>query len=191
MNQLSQIDLTHHGGHHVAVLQVEVIIRTIEVGGHDGNVVGAVLQVVALAHLEAGNLGNGVLLVGVLQGRGEQTVLLHGLGRVLRVDAGGAQEEQLLDAMGIGLGDDVALDLHVHHDEVGTVEHVGHDAAHKGCCQHHGIGLFGIEERLDLVLVSEVELAMAAAHEVGVASLFQIVPDGGTHKAVVACNIDF
>ena len=46
---------------------MEVVVGAIEVGGHHGNVVGAVLQVVALAHLEAGNLGNGVLLVGVFQ----------------------------------------------------------------------------------------------------------------------------
>ena len=55
----------------------------------------------------------------------------------------------------------------------------------------YSIGLFGIEEGTDLVLVREVQLLMTAAHEVGVASLFEIVPDGRTHKAVVACHVDF
>ena len=161
----------------MAILQVEVVVGAIEVGGHHGNIVGAVLQVVALAHLEARNLGNSVLLVGVLQGRGKQAVLLHGLGCVLGVDAGGAQEEQLFYSVSVGLGDDVALDLHVHHDEVSTVEHVGHDAAHEGCGQDNCIGTLFIEERLDLVLVSQIQFFMTAAHEVGVTTLFQIVPD--------------
>ena len=153
VNELGQIDLAHHGGHHVGVLQVEVVVGAVEIGGHHGNVIGAVLQVVALAHLQAGNLGNGVLLVGVLQRAGEEAVLLHGLGSVLGVDARAAQEEQLLHAMGVGLGDDVALDLHVHHDEVGTVEHIGHDATNKGSSQYNSIGLFFVEEGLHSILI--------------------------------------
>ena len=175
----------------MAILQMEVVVGTIQVGGHNGNVVGAVLQVVALAHLQAGNLGNGILLVRVLQRAGEEAVLLHRLGSVLGIDACGTQEEEFLDTMGVGLGDDVALDLHVHHDEVGTVEHVGHDAAHKGCRQHHCIGLFLIEEGLDSVLVGQVQLLMASANEIRVAPLLEVVPYGRTYKAIVACYVDF
>ena len=189
VNELSQIHLTHHGRHHVRVLQVEIVVGAVEVGGHHGNVVGAVLQVIALAHLQAGNLGNGVLLIGVLQRAGEEAVLLHGLGRVLGVDARAAQEEQLLYTMGIGLGDDVALDLHVHHDEVGTVEHVGHDAAHKGSCQNYSIRLFFIKEGLDGILVGQVQLLVATANQIGVAPLFEVIPNSRTHKAIVACNV--
>ena len=190
MDELGKVDLAHHGGHDVGVFQVEVVVGAIEIGGHHGNVVGAVLQVVALAHLEAGNLGDGVLLVGVLQRAGQEAVLLHGLGRVLGIDTGAAQKEQLLDAMGIGLGDDVALDLHVHHDEVGTVEHVGHDAAHKGCGQHHCIGLLLVEEGLDSILVGQVQLFVTSANEIRVAPLLEVVPYGRTYKAVVACHIN-
>ena len=68
MNELGQIDLAHHSWHHMAVLQVEVVVGTIKIRRHHSNIVGAILQVVALAHLQAGNLGNGILLVGVLQG---------------------------------------------------------------------------------------------------------------------------
>ena len=168
---------------------MEVVVGAVEVGGHHGNVVGAVLQVVALAHLQAGNLRDGILLVGVLQRAGEETVLLHGLWCILGIDAGAAQEEQLFDAMGISLTDNIALDLHVHHDEVGTVEHVGHDATHKGSSQHHCIGPFLIEEGLHCVLVGQVQFLMASANEVGVASLQKVIPNGRTHKAVVACNV--
>ena len=42
---------------------MEVVVGAVEVGGHDGDVVGAVLQVVRLAHLQSGNLSDSVLLV--------------------------------------------------------------------------------------------------------------------------------
>ena len=175
----------------MAVLQVEVVVGAIEVGGHHGNIVGAVLQVIALAHLQAGYLGNGVLLVGVLQRAGEQAVLLHGLRCILGIDAGGAQKQEFLNSVRVGLTDHVALDLHVHHNEVRTVEHIGHNATHKGSGQHHCIGLLLVKERLDRVLVRQVQLLMAAAHQVIISSLLEVIPYGRTHKAIVACHVYF
>ena len=90
----------------------------------------------------------------------------------------------------VSLLNDVALHLHVLHDEVGAVERVGHDAAHEGCGQHYGIGLLLVEELLHSELVGEVELLMCAAHEVVVAALFQVVPNGRSHESVVSGNIN-
>ena len=42
-HQLGQVGLAHHGRHHVAVLQMEVVVRAIQVGGHHGNIVSAIL----------------------------------------------------------------------------------------------------------------------------------------------------
>ena len=41
----ARIHLAHHGRHHVAVLQMEIVVGAIEVGGHHGNVVGAVRRI--------------------------------------------------------------------------------------------------------------------------------------------------
>ncbi len=175
----------------MAVLQVEVVVGAIQVGGHNSDVIGAVLQVVALAHLEAGDLGDGVFLVGVLQFAGQQAVLLHGLGRILGIDAGAAQEEQFLHPVGVGLADDVALNLHVHHHEVGAVQAVGHDAADEGRRQHHRIGALLVEEFLDRILVGQVKIAVGAAHQVVVSSGLQVVPDGRSYQASVARYVYF
>ena len=191
VNELGQVDLTHHGRHDVTILQMEVIVGAIEVRGHHGNIVRPILQVVALAHLQACYLRNSVLLVGILQRRGQQAVLLHGLWSVLGIDTSTTQEKQFLYPMGIGLTDDVALDLHVHHDEVSAIERVGHDAAHKGSSQDHCIWLFFIEELPDSHLVCQVQFLMTSAHEVGIASLKQVIPYSRAHKSIVACYVYF
>ena len=121
MYQLRQIDLTHHGRHHMRVLQMEVVIRTIEICGHHSDIVRTILEVITLTHLQTGNLRYGVLLVGVFQRACQQGILLHRLWGILGVDTGTAEEKELLHPMGIGLTDDIALDLHVHHNEIGTV----------------------------------------------------------------------
>lgn len=153
VDELREVHFAHHGGHHVAVFQVEVVVRAVKVRGHHGEIVGAVLQVVTFAHLEARNLCDSVFLVGVLEFAREEGVFLHGLRGVLRVDAGRTQEQELLHVVGIGLAEHVALDFHVHHHEVCTVERVCHDAADKCRRKHHCVGAFFVKELLDGILV--------------------------------------
>lgn len=118
---LGQVNLAHHGGQHVAVLQVEVVIGAVQVRRHHGDVVGAVLEVEALAHFQACDFGDGVGLVGVFQRGGEQGALLHGLGCLSRIDAGAPQEEELGYAVPETFPDDVLLDLEVAEDKVRPV----------------------------------------------------------------------
>ena len=96
---LGLVELADQGRDDVAVLRVVVVARAIQVGGHHRQVAGAVLPVVAPAHLDAGDLGQGVGPVGGLQRAGEQVFLPHRLGAQLGIDAGGAQEQQALDAV--------------------------------------------------------------------------------------------
>ena len=70
-------------GDDVRIFGVVVVARAVQVGGHDATVVhsmaGTVLAVVAFAEFDASDFGNGVGLVGGLQGAGEQGVFTHGL----------------------------------------------------------------------------------------------------------------
>ena len=154
VDELCQVHFAHHGRHHVAVFEVEVIVGAVKVRGHNGDVVGAVLQVVALTHLEASNLRDGVFLVGVFEFAREESVLFHGLRGVLGVNAGRTQEQELLHVVGVSLAEHVALYFHVHHHEVCSVQGVCHDSAHKCRREHHCIGAFFVKELLDGILIS-------------------------------------
>jgi hypothetical protein len=65
-------------------------LRSIEVRGHEGEIVRAVLSVEAAAELDAGDLGKGVGSIRLLEGAGEEVLLFQGLGSQARVDAGAA-----------------------------------------------------------------------------------------------------
>ena len=93
VNKFRQVYLAHHGRHNVTVFQMEVVVWSVEVGRHHGDIVCAVLQIVRLAHLQSGYLGYGIFLVGIFQWRCEQTVLLHRLRSILGVYTRRAQEE--------------------------------------------------------------------------------------------------
>ena len=67
MQTFGQMNLTDHGRQHVAVLQMEIVVRTIQIGRHDSDIVGSVLKIEAFAHLQTGNLGYGIRLVGIFQ----------------------------------------------------------------------------------------------------------------------------
>ena len=82
----------------VGVSEVEVVTGAVEVGGHDADGVEAVLAAIGLGHLDSGDLGDGVGLVGGLERAGEEVILAHGLRGVPGVDAGGTEEEELAGA---------------------------------------------------------------------------------------------
>ena len=85
---LGLVEFANQRGQDVAAGEVEVVAGAVEVGGHDAEVAGAVLGVVGFAELDASDLGDGVGLVGVLQGAGEQRIFAHGLSGEPRVNAG-------------------------------------------------------------------------------------------------------
>src|SRR5690606_34751812 len=64
---------------YVRVLQVVVIVRTVQVGRHQTDEIATILRVVGLTHLDARNLGDRIGLVRWLKRSGEQHFLLHRL----------------------------------------------------------------------------------------------------------------
>jgi len=190
VDELRQINLAHHGGHHVAVFQVEVVVRTVKVRRHHSEVVGAVLQVIAFAHLEARDLCDGVFLVSVLEFAREEGVLLHWLRGVFRINAGRAEEQEFLYVVGVGFAEHIALDFHVHHHEVCTVERVCHNAANESRSKDYGIGAFFVKELFDGILVREVEFLMGTSDKVIVPAGLEVVPNSRTDQPMVASYID-
>lgn len=190
MDELCQVNLAHHGGHHVAVFKVEVVVRAVKVRGHHGEVVGAVLQVIAFTHLEARDLCDGVFLIGVFEFAREEGVLLHGLRCVLRVNAGRAEEQELFHVVGVGFAEHVALDLHVHHHEVRAVKRIGHNSADKGRREHHCIGPFLVKELLYGVLVRKVEFFVRTPDKVVIPTRLKVIPNSRANQAMVASNIN-
>ena len=166
VDKLRQVNLAHHSGHHMAIFQVEVVIRTIKVRRHYSEVVGAILQVVAFAHLEARDLCDGVFLVGVLEFAREESILFHRLRGIFRVNASRTEEQELLHVVGVGFAEHVALNFHVHHHEVCTVERVCHNAADESRREHHSIGAFFVKEFLDGVLIGKVKFLVRTTDKV-------------------------
>ena len=187
---LGQVYLAYHGGQHVAVFQVEIVIGAVQICRHDGDVVGTVLQVEAFAHFQPCYFGNGIGFVGVFQRGGEQGVFLHGLGGFARVDAGAPQEEELGYAMPEAFPDDVLLNLEIAEDEVRPVAGVGDDAAHKRRCQKDVFRLFPVKKFPDGRRVFQIQFFVRPANQVGIAFVFQGFPDGGTDEAAVSGHKD-
>ena len=79
--------LADQGGQDVAGLQIVVVARAVQVGGHDRKVPRAVLAVVGPAHFDSRNLGHRVGTVGGLQGACQEIEFTDGLRAFPRIDA--------------------------------------------------------------------------------------------------------
>ena len=116
----------------VRVLGIEVVARTIEIGGHGRQVSGLELPVVGPAHLDAGDLGQRIRTVGGLERPGEQILFLDRLRAELGVDTTGAEEEQAIDTGAVAGINHVGLNDQVFANEVCRIKIVGENAADFG-----------------------------------------------------------
>ena len=154
--QLGFVGFANEGWQHVAVLQIVVVARAIQVGGHDTGVAGAVLRIEAFAQFDARYFGQRIGLVGWLQGARQQIFLFDRLRTITRVYATRAQEHQVLNACCIGALNEVGLHHQVLVNEVGAVGVVGMDAAHFGRCNEQVVRLFCFQKNFHLCLPCEV-----------------------------------
>ena len=98
----------------------------------------AVLAVVGLAHLDAGDLGDGVPLVGRLQRAGEQVLLAHRLRRKLAGRCSSSRgSSSFVTPLRQAASMTLRLDQQVVADEVRRVGVVGEDAADLGRREEH------------------------------------------------------
>ena len=173
------------------VLRVEIIVRTVEVGRHAGDSIPLMLDPVRLAHLDPRDLGDGVPLVGGLEWAGEESGFWYGLRSELGVDAGGAEEEEFLDAVSVSGVDHVGLDLEIDGDEVGWVGVVGVDPTDFGGGEDDVSRLLCGEEGFDVGLVSEVEVGMCSEDEIGETGFLEFSDNCGSDKSSVSSDEDF
>ncbi len=114
------------------VLWMIVVAKPIKIGGHQAMVIQAVafavLAVVALAQLDAGNLGDGVGLVGWLLNASEQGFVANRLRSLARVNAARAQEQELLDPIAKSRINGIGLHHQVFVYELSWISVVGVDA---------------------------------------------------------------
>ena len=175
----------------MAVRRMVVVVRAVEVGRHHADVVRTILTVEELTVLEAGNLCQRIGLIGLFQLGGQQAALLHGLGCHARIDAGGAEEFQLLAAVLPRSVNDVHLQNHVVVHEIRQRALVGHDAAHLRCSEEHILRLFLPKERFHSVLPGQIQFFMGSGDDIRIALTLQLTDDGRAHHAAMACYIDF
>ena len=175
---------------HMAVGGVIVVVWAIEVGGHDADIVGAVLTVQELAILQTGDLRQRIGLVGLFQLTGQQAVFLHGLRCHAGVDAGGTEKLQLLAAVLPSRVDGVHLQRHVVIHEVGQCFLIGHDAADLGSSKEHILRLFLCEELFHSILTGQVQFFVGAGDDIGIALTLQLTNDCRAHHAAMTCDIN-
>lgn len=175
---------------HVRGLQIVVVARTIQIGGHHGQITCPVLPVVRPAHLDAGDLGDRIGAVGGLERPGQKVFLLDRLRAIARVDAGRAEEQQTLHAGPVGLVDDVGLDRKILGDELRRVGVVGQDAAHLGCRQEHVFGLLGFEEAAHSRGIAELQFGVGPLEDAPMARRFQAPDECRPHQPAMSGHVD-
>ena len=189
--QLGLVRLAQQRGQDVAVGEVVVVVRAVQVGGHDAHILSPVLPVVALGQLDAGDLGDGVGLVGLLQRAGEQVVLADRLRAVARIDAARPQEHQALHTRQVCAVYQIGLDQQVLVKKISAIEVVGINTTNFGCSDKDVIGRLGLEECVNCGLVEQIQFLAGARDDVVVSACLQTPNQRTTDHPAVSGDINF
>ena len=178
---------TDHGWQHMRSLQVEIIIRPIQIGRHHGNIVSPVLQVITLAHLDPGNLGNRIRFIRIFERRSKQAILRHRLRSVSRINASTPQEQEFLYLIQIRSMNHIVLNHQILVNKVGAVTAVRHNSSDMGGRQEHIFRLLNRKEIMNGLLVGQIQFHMRTQDKIRIPFCLQILQDGGTDQAPMTC----
>ncbi len=158
---LRLVEAADQGGDDVAVFGMIIVAAAVEIGRHHVDEVGAILAAIGLHHLDPGDLGNRIGLVGRLQRPRQHGVLAQRLRRQLRIDAGRTEEHQLLGAVDMRRMDHIRRNHQIVVEEFGAQRVVGDDAADLGGREKHHLRALGGEPAVDRGLIAQIGFAAA------------------------------
>ena len=121
---LGQVALVDETRDDVAVLDGEVVVRAVDVGGDDGGEVAPVLlSVCAIQGIDEA-LGVGISLVGWVGGTIVEHGLIDGIARLVGEDAGGEEGYELLHLVDAAILHDVVVNERILAVELNLIEEI-------------------------------------------------------------------
>jgi hypothetical protein len=177
------------GRQDVRGFEIEIVAGPVQVGWHRRNEIAAVLLAIGLALHQAGDLGDGVPLVGRLQWPAQQRGFADRLRRHARIDARRSQKQQLANAEFMGTVDDVGLHGEVVVEKVCRTAGVGVDAADPRRSEDDDVRLRLVHPGLDFGLLTQIEPVATDGDEFAVLAR-QPAHQRRPHHAAMAGNPD-
>ena len=155
------------GGKNVRGLQIEVVVRPVEVRRHQGDDAHPVLATVHLGHLQPSDLGDRVAFVRRFQRASEQLILRDRLVSGTWIDARRAEHQRPLDPVFARRLQGVRRDHQVVVEELSLSGPVCVDAAHSGRGDDGDIGRESGDESVSGGLIAKVDPRRRGGDQLG------------------------
>ncbi len=143
-------------------LEIEIVRRTVQIGRHEREKIAAVLAIIIFTQLQAGDLGNGIGLVGLFQLTAQQVFLFQWLRRQFGIDARAAEKKQFFYFILVRRMDNIGGDQQVVIDKLGAISVVGQYAAHLGRGDDHHLRPLLVKKGFDVLLPAQVQFSERA-----------------------------
>src|SRR5262249_5314708 len=179
------VRFAHKGGQNMGALEIEIVIRSVQIGGHGTDKIGSELARIRLAEFNSRDLCHRIRLVGWLERSAQQCAFRNRLRRELRVNARAAEKQQLARFVLEGGTNDIVLDLEVLDQELNRLITVGLDSPHPRSRENNDRWFLSSEKILDCRPVRQVQLAASASEDVFKTVARQLADDRASHQSAV------
>src|SRR5262245_6708706 len=159
------VELAYQRRNDVRTLQVEIVSRPVEVGGHQADSVETVLAAIGLNQLNACDFGDGIPLIRWLERTRQKGFFRDGLRCEPRVDARRPKELQFFYTVAKGRMNDVHLNRKIVVDETGRQARVRQNSADLCSSEKYILRPLLGEKLIHLLLVSKIQLGRCSKDE--------------------------
>ena len=147
-------------------MQIEIVIRPVEIRRHARDEIFPILAGIGLAELDAGDLGDGIGVVRRLQRTREQRILHERLGGEFWINARTAEEEELRHTKVGCCLDDIVLNREVFDEELDRLLKIGGNASHSRGRIHDIVRTLGFKKNSHGGAIHQVQFLPRAGEDV-------------------------
>ena len=169
----------------MGLMEVKVVAWAIEIRRHGGAKIPLILTGIRLAELDSRDFGDGVGLVGLLEGAREERIFGDRLGGKLWINAGAPEEKEFGGAEVGGGGDEIVLDLQVLQQKLYGEIGVCFDPADLGGGDDHGLRASLIKEISHGEGIDQIDFRAGLEEEIGVAYGLEFSNDRPANQTAV------
>ena len=169
----------------MGLMEVKVVAWAIEIGWHGGAEIPLILPGIGLAEFDSRDFGDGVGLVGLLEGAREERIFGDRLGGKLWINAGAPEEEEFGGAEVGGGRDEIVLDLQVLEQKLYGEIGVCFDPADLGGGDDHGLRASLIKETPHREGIDQIDFRAGLEEEIGVAYGLEFSNDRPANQTAV------
>lgn len=181
----------NHRWHHMRLLQVKVIIWTIEIGWHTGNILCSILTIIALTKFDASNFCKCISIIRRLKKSCKKVLFFDWLWCKFWIDTTWTKKKKFFYSTLVCWFNNIHLNPKIILKKIHWIGIISDYSSDFCGCKKDVFWLFSLKKILNRISIQQIQLRMCTKNNIWESFFFKISHKGWANKSTMTSNIDF